>query len=240
MQNNIKKFTEIINDYNDIVFFGGAGVSTESEIPDFRGTGGLTELKLNYTFEEILSNDFLFSHTETFYDFYKNYMIYPNAKPNGAHLKLAEMENNGKIISVITQNIDGLHQKAGSKHVHELHGSVYRNYCIHCKKQFDLEYIISSNGIPQCDSCGSLVRPDVVLYGEMLNNDVIMNAIEDIRRSKILIVGGTSLNVYPAAGLIKYFSGDYLILINKSETSYDQYADLIIREPIGKFLYNTI
>ena len=240
MQNYALKFKEIINTYDNIVFFGGAGVSTESNIPDFRGTGGLTELNLSYSFEEILSNNFLISQTELFYDFYKNYMIYPNAKPNGAHIKLAEMEKNGKLISVITQNIDGLHQIAGSHCVHELHGSVYKNYCIKCKKQYGLEHIISSNGVPKCNSCGGLIRPDVVLYGEPLNNEVILNAINDIKKSKVLIVGGTSLNVYPAAGLIKYFSGDFLVLINKSETPYDKYADLIIREPIGKFLLETI
>lgn len=234
------EFIKIINEYYEITFFGGAGVSTESNIPDFRGTGGLTDLNIEYSFEEILSHNFLFEKPDIFYDFYKKHMIYPNARPNGAHIKLAELENKGRPISVITQNIDGLHQVAGSKKVRELHGSIHRNYCSKCKKQFDLSYILSTNGIPYCDECYGLIRPDVVLYGEELDYNVIENSITDIRKSKVLIVGGTSLNVYPAAGLLKYFNGDYLILINKSKTPYDRYADLIIREPIGKFLSETI
>lgn len=234
------EFKNIIEKYDKIVFFGGAGVSTESNIPDFRGTGGLTSLQLDYSFEEILSNYFLYNNTKLFYDFYKKYMIYPYALPNSAHKKLSELEKQGKLISVITQNIDGLHQKAGSKCVHELHGSVYRNYCTECKKSFDLDYIFKQEDIPYCDVCGSLVRPDVVLYGEALNNNVIEASINDIQKSKVLIVGGTSLNVYPAAGLLRYFNGDRLILINKESTEYDRYADLIIREPIGKFFSETI
>ena len=234
------EFIKIINEYNEITFFGGAGVSTESNIPDFRGTGGLTDLNIEYSFEEILSHHFLFEKPDIFYDFYKKHMIYPNARPNGAHIKLAELENKGRLISVITQNIDGLHQVAGSKKVRELHGSIHRNYCSKCKKLFDLSYILSTNGIPYCDECNGLIRPDVVLYGEELDYNVIENSITDIRKSKVLIVGGTSLNIYPAAGLLKYFNGDYLILINKSKTPYDRYADLIIREPIGKFLSETI
>lgn len=240
MKNPKDDFIKIINNYNDVVFFGGAGVSTESNIPDFRGTGGLNELNIQFSFEEILSKYFLFNHTDIFYDFYKKHMIYPNAKPNDAHIKLAELEKRGKLISIITQNIDGLHQSAGSNIVLELHGSVHKNYCINCKKHFDLQYILSSLGIPKCDECGDLVRPDVVLYGEELNNDVLTHAISDIKNCKVLIIGGTSLNVYPAAGLLQYFNGDHLVLINKAETPYDKYADLIIREPIGKFFSTTI
>ena len=235
-----KDFIDIINASSNIVFFGGAGVSTESNIPDFRGTGGLSALDFKYSFEEVLSHDFLFEKTDIFYDFYKKNMLYPNAKPNGAHIKLAELEKKGKLISVITQNIDGLHQSAGSETVRELHGSIHRNYCIDCRKEFDLTYIVDSDGVPHCDECGGLVRPDVVLYGEQLDNDVVANAIGDIKRAEVMIVGGTSLNVYPAAGLLQYFGGNSLILINKSETPYDRYADLIIRDPIGKFFLETI
>lgn len=234
---SISKLKEIIQKSDNIVFFGGAGVSTESNIPDFRSETGLYKTKDNFKFapEEMLSHSFFLSHTEDFYDFYKSKMIYKNAKPNAAHLALAELERRGKLKAVITQNIDGLHQAAGSKNVLELHGSIHRNYCTRCKKLYDLNFVINSNTVPRCE-CGGIVKPDVVLYEESLNNDVIEASVNYIRKAEVLIVGGTSLTVYPAAGLIRYFKGGCLVLINKSSTSYDSYADLVINASIGDTL----
>ncbi|MBC2581237.1 NAD-dependent protein deacylase [Clostridium sp. DJ247] len=228
-----------INSSNNIVFFGGAGVSTESSIPDFRSEAGLYKTKDNFSYppEVMLSHSFFISNTEDFFDFYKKKMIYKNAKPNAAHISLAELERVGKLKAVITQNIDGLHQLAGSKNVFELHGSIHRNYCMKCGKHFDLDYIVSSeNIVPKCDECGSTVKPDVVLYEENLNMNVLNKSVEAIRNADVLIVGGTSLVVYPAAGLVDYFNGNKLILINKSSTSYDNRADIVISDSIGKVL----
>ncbi|HEX9062481.1 MAG TPA: NAD-dependent protein deacylase [Clostridia bacterium] len=231
------KLKEILNS-NNIVFFGGAGVSTESDIPDFRSANGLYSetTKSTYTPEEILSHTFFMSHTKEFFDFYKSKMIYANAKPNKAHLALAKLEEAGKLKAVVTQNIDGLHQAAGSKNVFELHGSIHRNYCMNCRKSFDLSYILSSECIPKCDACQGIVKPDVVLYEEMLDNCVIAKSIQYIKYADVLIVGGTSLSVYPASGLVTYYRGNKLVLINKSATSFDSKADLVISGSIGEVL----
>ena len=235
---SLETLKSIIKNSNNIVFFGGAGVSTESNIPDFRSATGLYKTKNNFEYppETMLSHSFFLEHPEDFYEFYKAKMIYKSAKPNAAHLALAELEKQGKLKAVITQNIDGLHQAAGSKNVLELHGSVHRNYCTKCNKFFDLDYILNSSGIPKCDKCHNTVKPDVVLYEENLNMDVLNNAISYIQNSEVLIIGGTSLNVYPAASLIQYFKGKKLILINKSTTSYDYKADLVIHDSIGETL----
>lgn len=239
---SIEKLKAIIKESNNIVFFGGAGVSTESNIPDFRSSSGIysTESSLKYPPEMILSHSFFKSHTEDFYDFYKTKMIYKDAKPNDAHLALAELERQGKVKAVITQNIDGLHQMAGSKNVLELHGSVYRNYCTECYKFFDLNYILESTNIPRCDECNGIVKPDVVLYEESLDMEVLEKALKYIHEADVLIVGGTSLTVYPAAGLVGYYIGDKLILINKSQTQYDRRAALTFNESIGKVLKQVI
>ena len=229
----IAELKEIISKSDNIVFFGGAGVSTESGIPDFRSVDGLYSKKYKYTPEMMVSHSFFRSNTEEFFDFYKNKMIFLNAKPNSAHKKLAELEKEGKVKAVITQNIDGLHQAAGSKNVLELHGSVHRNYCMKCRKFYDVNFIVNSKGIPKCQ-CGGIVKPDVVLYEESLNTDVIEKAVNFIERADVLIVGGTSLVVYPAAGLINYFKGSKLVLINKSSTPMDRRADLVINDSIGK------
>jgi NAD-dependent deacetylase len=237
-----EKLRELIEKSDYIVFFGGAGVSTESNIPDFRSESGLYAAKTKYGFspEELLSHSFFMRHTDVFYDYYKSCMIYKDAKPNKAHLALAELERRGKLKAVITQNIDGLHQAAGSKNVLELHGSVLRNYCVSCGKFFDLDYILSHDGVPKCDACGKLVKPDVVLYEESLNQDVLSAAVGHLRKADMLIVGGTSLVVYPAAGLIRYYSGDRLALINKSPTQYDSSADLLISDSVGKVLSEAV
>lgn len=236
--NNIELLNNIIRQYDNIVFFGGAGVSTESGIPDFRSQDGIYNLKYQYPPETILSHSFFITHTEEFYRFYKEKMIYTDARPNIAHLKLVKLEELGKIKAVITQNIDGLHQLAGSKNVYELHGSIHRNYCTICRKSYPLQFIIDSSAIPICD-CGGLVKPDVVLYEEMLDNQTIYKSIEYISNADVLIVGGTSLNVYPASGLIDYFRGDKLILINKTETPMDYIANIVIHDKIGK-VFNDI
>ncbi len=235
---NIESLKQIIENSNNIVFFGGAGVSTESNIPDFRSTTGLYKTKNNYEYppETMLSHSFFVDHPEDFYDFYKSKMIYRDAKPNSAHLALAKLEKMGKLRAVITQNIDGLHQAAGSKNVLELHGSVHRNYCTQCNKSFDLDYIVQSVNSPKCDVCSGLIKPDVVLYEESLDMNVLNSTVSYIQNADVLIIGGTSLNVYPAASLIQYFKGSKLILINKSSTSYDNKADLIIHESIGETL----
>ena len=217
------------------VFFGGAGVSTESGIPDFRSTDGLYHQKYPYPPETILSHSFFQHQTEEFYRFYREKMLFPEAKPNAAHLALAKLEEQGVLKAVITQNIDGLHQKAGSRNVLELHGSVYRNYCTRCGKFYGLETILHSAGVPHCN-CGGILKPDVVLYEEPLDDSVIRKAVHHIRCADLLIIGGTSLNVYPAAGFIQYFRGKHLVVINKSPTSADGQATLLFREPIGQVM----
>ena len=220
---------------DNIVFFGGAGVSTESGIPDFRSTDGLYHQKFEYPPETILSHTFFYQHTEYFYRFYREKMLPLEAEPNAAHRALAALERAGKLRAIVTQNIDGLHQKAGSKHVYELHGSIWRNYCTKCGKAYSAEFIRDSGGVPHC-ACGGLIKPDVVLYEEGLDEKTIKGAVRAIAEADVLIVGGTSLTVYPAAGLIRYYGGDRLVLINRDETPYDGYANLIFREPIGQVL----
>ncbi len=229
MHSELKK---IIDESDNIVFFGGAGVSTESGIPDFRSIDGLYSQKYKYSPETMISHSFFMRNTEEFYDFYKNKMIFLNAKPSMAHIKLAELEKLGKLKAIITQNIDGLHQMAGSKNVLELHGSVYRNYCMKCGKFYDVNTVAESKKVPKC-SCGGTIKPDVVLYEESLNSDIMDKAVEYIEKADVLIVGGTSLVVYPAAGLINYYNGKKLVLINKSSTQLDRRADLVINENIG-------
>lgn len=233
MNNNIETFIKWISESDNIVFFGGAGVSTESGIPDFRSPDGLYNQKYKYPPETIISHSFYLRNPEEFYRFYKDKMIYPEAEPSITHKALAKLEKEGKLKGVITQNIDGLHQKAGSKNVIELHGSVLRNYCSKCHKFYGVDKILESDGIPRCD-CGGLIKPDVVLYEEGLNEADIDNAVKLIKEADILIVGGTSLGVYPAAGLINYYTKDKLILVNKTATPYDQRADLLIRDELGK------
>lgn len=229
----IDELNGMISEAKSIVFFGGAGVSVPSGIPDFRSDNGLYKQKFRYPAEVMLSHDFFFRHTGEFFDFYKNCMLYPDAKPNPAHLKLAELEKAGKVTAVITQNIDGLHQAAGSKNVLELHGSVLRNHCVSCGKYYSLSYITSSEGIPRCEHCGGLVKPDVVLYGESLDENVLTDAVNAIYSCDLLIVGGTSLSVYPAAGLIRYLGRKAkLAIVNLSSTDADSQADLVINEGI--------
>ncbi len=218
------------------VFFGGAGVSTESGIPDFRSEKGIyrTRSKYGVSPEEILSHTYFKYWPETFYEYYRENLIYPDAKPNKAHLALASWENRGFVDAVVTQNIDGLHQMAGSKRVYELHGSVLRNYCMRCRKKFDEKIITETTGIPKCPLCGGVVRPDVVLYEEGLDEKVMTGAIRAISKAKTLIVGGTSLNVYPAAGLLNYFEGDHLVLVNRDQTPWDSRAELVFHENIGE------
>ena len=231
----IAKLKEIVSQSDNIVFFGGAGVSTESGIPDFRSVDGLYNQKYKYPPETIISHSFFVRNPEEFYRFYKDKMIFKDAMPNDAHKKLAELEKNGKLKAVITQNIDGLHQKAGSKNVIELHGSVHRNYCTRCHKFYDLDFVADSEGIPVCE-CGGIIKPDVVLYEEGLNDQDIEDAIRYISEADTLIIGGTSLVVYPAAGLIRYFRGKNLVVINMSPTQTDSQADLLISDKIGKVL----
>ncbi|MDN9635783.1 NAD-dependent protein deacylase [Clostridioides difficile] len=234
---------DLIANHNNIVFFGGAGVSTESNIPDFRSSTGLFSQKLNkqFTAEQLVSHTFFVRYPEEFFEFYKDKLIYPNAKPNNAHIALAKLEEMGKLKAVITQNIDGLHQMAGSKNVLELHGSVHRNYCTKCGKFFNLESMLNLGGnIPYCDNCGSIVKPDVVLYEEALDSDVITKTIFAISNADLLIIGGTSLAVYPAASFIDYYKGDYIALINKANTVYDKSASLVINKPIGEVLYEAV
>ena len=234
LQNTINELKKIVENYDNIVFFGGAGVSTESGIPDFRSVDGLYHQQYDYPPETILSHTFYRHYGEEFYRFYRNKMLFPDAKPNTAHLKLAELEKTGKVRAVITQNIDGLHQAAGSKNVLELHGSVLRNYCESCGEFHDVKYIQETSGIPKCRKCGGSVKPDVVLYEEGLNQKTINSALRFIQKAQVLIIGGTSLAVYPAAGLIDYFQGDKLVVINKSATPRDNHADLLIQAPIGE------
>lgn len=231
----IRKFQQMIDESRNIVFFGGAGVSTESNIPDFRSEDGLYNMKYKYPPETIISHTFFLRNPEEFYRFYKDRMLCLDAEPNPAHRKLAELEQAGKLSAVVTQNIDGLHQKAGSRKVYELHGSIHRNYCMECGKFYDAEYVKNSEGIPRC-TCGGMIKPDVVLYEEGLDTKTIQNSVEAIAHADMLIIGGTSLVVYPAAGFIDYFRGKYLVLINKAETGRSVRADLLIREPIGKVM----
>ena len=235
MEEQIKRLQEWIDGSESIVFFGGAGVSTESGIPDFRSVDGLYNQKYDYPPEEILSRTFFDRRPEEFYRFYRDKMLCLDARPNTAHQKLAQLEQVGKLRSVVTQNIDGLHQMAGSKRVWELHGSVHRNFCMRCKKPYPVEFIRDSQGVPTC-SCGGTVKPAVVLYGESLDSRVLEGALADIQQADLLIIGGTSLAVYPAASLVNYYRGDRLVLINKSPTPYDRRADLAIAGPIGRIL----
>ena len=232
--NEIEQLKEMVENSDNIVFFGGAGVSTESGIPDFRSVDGLYNQKYDYPPETILSHTYYMRKTEEFYRFYRDKMLCPTAKPNAAHLKLAEWEKQGKLKAVITQNIDGLHQAAGSKEVLELHGSVHRNYCRKCGKLFDAEYILNTKGIPTCDACGGQIKPDVVLYEEGLDQKTLDDAVRYIREADVLIIGGTSLAVYPAAGLIDYYRGNKLVLVNKSATPMDGRADLLVQGSIGE------
>ena len=238
MNTEIEKLTQILRDSNNIVFFGGAGCSCESGIPDFRSASGLwnEKLKINLTPEQLVSHTMFMKYPKEFFEFYRDKLIYPDAKPNAAHIALAKLEEMGKLKAVVTQNIDGLHQAAGSKHVYELHGSVLRNYCVKCHAFYDEKFILESKGVPTCTKCGGNVKPDVVLYEEGLDDNVIRGDIAAISKADTLIIGGTSLVVYPAAGLINYFRGKNLVLINKSSTSADNKADLVIHEAIGKVL----
>ncbi|MBO5337681.1 MAG: NAD-dependent protein deacylase [Lachnospiraceae bacterium] len=230
----IIELKEIMERYDNIVFFGGAGVSTESGIPDFRSVDGLYHQQYDYPPETILSHSFYRSKPEEFYRFYRNKMLFLDAKPNTAHKKLAELEQSGKLKAVITQNIDGLHQAAGSKNVLELHGSVHRNYCEQCGAFYDVQIVVESEGIPKCPKCGGFTKPDVVLYEEGLDDKTVAASIRHIQNADVLIIGGTSLAVYPAAGLIDYFRGDKLVVINMAPTPRDKYADLLIQAPIGQ------
>lgn len=238
----MKELIDLINNSSNIVFFGGAGTSTESDIPDFRSEDGLYSSEFaNYKPEDILSNNFFNSNTHEFFDYIKKYVLYPNALPNKAHHSLKKLEDMGKLKGIITQNIDGLHQSAGSKNVVELHGSLHRNYCVNCGETYSMKYVLSYNAmIPLCKSCGGIVRPDVVLYGECLERYNLKRADELIANADLLIIGGTSLMVYPAAGYAKKFKGGKLVLINKTATRYDELASLIIREPIGSVLDKAI
>ena len=238
-----EKLKKVIEESSNIVFFGGAGVSTESHIPDFRSEKGLYRAQQEYgrSPEEILSHTFFMQHMKTFYDYYRKNLLYPDAQPNKAHLALARLEAEGKVKAVVTQNIDGLHQKAGSRTVYELHGSVLRNYCMKCHQFYSLDEVValadsSEDGIPRCKVCSGVVKPDVVLYGEALDEECLSGAIRAIEAADTLIIGGTSLVVYPAAGLIRYFRGKHLVLINKSVTPYDDRADLVIHDSIGKVM----
>lgn len=234
MSDAVERLKELIESTDNIVFFGGAGVSTESGIPDFRSQDGLYNQKYKYPPEQIVSHTFLTKKPQEFFEFYKDRMIYQDAKPNKAHLKLAQWEKEGKLKAVITQNIDGLHQAAGSKNVLELHGSTLRNYCLKCGRRYDIDYVINSKEtIPYCE-CGGMVRPDVVLYEEGLDMDVIESAVSYIKNADVLIIGGTSLAVYPAAGLIDYYIGDKLVVVNKSATPRDSQADLVVQGSIGE------
>ena len=233
MEDKIKMFKQLVDESNNIVFFGGAGVSTESGIPDFRSKDGLYNQQYKFPPEEILSHTFFMNNTEEFYKFYKAKMNSLEFEPNITHKKLKELEDKGKLKAVITQNIDGLHQKAGSKTVYELHGSVLRNYCMECDKFYDAEYVFNSKGVPKC-SCGGTIKPDVVLYEEGLDDSTITKSILAIQNADLMIVGGTSLTVYPASGLINYFKGKNLVLINRDTTPFDNKANLIINDSLGK------
>ena len=233
MNEKIEKFKTLVNESNNIVFFGGAGVSTESGIPDFRSKDGLYNQKYKYPPEEILSHTFFMNNTEEFFKFYKEKMNSLKYEPNVTHIKLAELKKDGKLKAVVTKNIDGLHQKAGSKNVYELHGSVLRNYCMKCHKFYDAKYVFNSSGVPKC-SCGGIIKPDVVLYEETLDEETLEKSVYAIANADLLIVGGTSLTVYPASGLINYFRDKNLVLINRDTTPFDNRADLVINKSLGK------
>ena len=239
MDESVERLKELVSRCDNIVFFGGAGVSTESGIPDFRSVDGLYSQKYDYPPETILSHDFFIKNTPQFYRFYREKMLFPDAEPNDAHRALSELEKKGKVRAVITQNIDSLHQKSGSRNVLELHGSVHRNYCMKCSRFYDLEYIMNSRDIPRCE-CGGIIKPDVVLYQEGLDNDTIEKAIRYISQAEMLIIGGTSLGVYPAAGLVDYFRGKDLVLINKGATSRSCRASLVIDRKIGEVFRNLL
>jgi NAD-dependent deacetylase len=248
MDSNIEKLKEIVEGSNNIVFFGGAGVSTESGIPDFRSATGLYQAKLEYgrSPEELISHSAFAAEPELFWDYYKHNLVWPDAQPNNAHKALAKLETDGKLKAVVTQNVDGLHQLAGSKTVYELHGSIHRNSCLSCGAHYDLAYVLddanckdkegNQTQIPRCEKCGGMIKPDVVLYEEALDSDTVQAAVTAIKNAETLIVGGTSLVVYPAAGFLTYFRGKNLVLINKSQTGVDKSADLVIHEPIGEVL----
>ena len=239
MDESVERLKELVSRCDNIVFFGGAGVSTESGIPDFRSVDGLYSQKYDYPPEKILSHDFFMKNTSQFYRFYREKMLFPDAEPNDAHRALSELEEKGKVRAVITQNIDSLHQKSGSRNVLELHGSVHRNYCMKCSRFYDLEYIMNSRDIPRCE-CGGIIKPDVVLYQEGLDNDTIEKAIRYISQAEMLIIGGTSLGVYPAAGLVDYFRGKDIVLINKGSTSRSCRASLVIDRKIGEVFSNLL
>jgi len=238
----LDKLKKMIGESRRIAFLGGAGVSTESGIPDFRSENGIFAALRQYGQppEVLLSHDYFLRHTDLFFDYYKSSLLVTDVEPNPAHYALAKLEAEGKLTAVVTQNIDGLHQKAGSRNVYELHGSIYRNSCMGCAKHFSADYVAKCEGAPRCDACGAIVKPDVVLYGEGLEQDVLAGAVSHISRADMLIVGGTSLSVYPAAGLIEYYGGSRLVLINKSETPYDSRASLVIHEAIGKVLAEAV
>ena len=234
-EKEIEQLQEIIDESSRIVFFGGAGVSTESGIPDFRSADGIYHQKYKYSPEQVVSHSFFVRYPEAFYEFYKEKMMALDARPNPAHIKLAELEKAGKLTAVVTQNIDGLHQAAGSRNVYELHGSIHRNYCMRCGKFYDAEYVKGYDGVPRC-VCGGMIKPDVVLYEEGLDQDTIQGAVRAISQADTLIIGGTSLVVYPAAGFIDYFNGKHLVVINKSETARAVRAELTIAAPIGEVM----
>jgi NAD-dependent deacetylase len=240
--NEIERLAEILSGSTSAVFFGGAGMSTESGIPDFRSASGIYNQKLNQIFspEEMASRDFFVRHPEDFFAFYRERFVYLDAKPNAGHLALAELERRGILSAVVTQNIDGLHQLAGSHVVYELHGSIRRSYCVNCGARYNVEFVMKNIPVPHCERCGGIVKPDVVLYGEQLDNKILADSIQAIAEADTLIVGGTSLIVYPAAGLIDYFRGDNLILINKTATRADADATLVIRSNIGKTLSEAV
>lgn len=243
MNEKVEQLADMLSTSDNIVFFGGAGVSTASNIPDFRSSDGLYSKKLNKQFspEQAVSHSFLMRYPAEFYEFYKKNLIYPEAKPNACHLALAKLEQMGKLKAIVTQNIDGLHQAAGSKVVYELHGSVHRNYCVKCGQRYDnTEYILETTGVPKCEKCGGDVRPEVVLYEEGLDQNVVDGAVRAISKADILIIGGTSLVVYPAAGLINYFYGRKLVQINKSKTAADSKADLTINDDIAKVMEEAV
>lgn len=237
MNSDIEKLQEMIDESSRIVFFGGAGVSTESGIPDFRSEDGIYMMDYKYPPEQIISHSFFLNHTKEFYEFYSKHLYAPDAKPNAAHYKLAELEKAGKLSAVITQNIDGLHTSAGSRNVFELHGSTLRNYCMKCGKSYDVNYVCKSNDIPRCD-CGGIIKPDVVLYEEQLNDRTVNGAIKAISEADMLIVAGTSLTVYPAAGFITYFRGKYIVLINRDATAMDERFGFIVHGKVGEILSN--
>ena len=239
---DVEKLAKILSQSSSAVFFGGAGMSTESGIPDFRSANGIYNQKLNQTFspEEMASHDFFVSHPEEFFEFYRARFVYLDAKPNAGHLALAELERRGILSAVVTQNIDGLHQVAGSKVVYELHGSIRRSHCVKCGAKYDVDFVMKNIPVPHCEKCGGVVKPDVVLYGESLDDETVSNSIRAIAEADTLIVGGTSLIVYPAAGLIDYFRGRHLILINKTATRADADAELVIREKIGETLSKAV